>query len=243
MLAEHGVAPLPGRRRASASAARLDRRTAPARRSTSRSRTRSRCSSTRSARRPQDIVELAHAHGVKVAALVGRAAARAQAGRGRRRHHRRPGHRGRRPHRRDLDDGARARGRRRGRAGARCSPPAASATGRQMAAAHGARRRGRVDRIDLAHRRRRPTPPPVVIAEAAGGHVARHRALARRDRQARAAAAHRVDRRVGGRRTRPGTLPMPLQYMLDSDGAAPDRPRPTTTELSGIPGRPDRRHA
>ena len=63
---------------------------------------------------PKDIVDLAHEHGVKVAALVG-SLQQAERQVNRRRHDRRPGLRSRRPHRRRRRHGARARGRRRGR--------------------------------------------------------------------------------------------------------------------------------
>ena len=95
----------------------------------------------------------AHAQGVKVAALVGRVAAgRARRAAGRRHHHR-PGLRGGRAHRRGGEHGARARRRRRHR-------PGAGARRRRHrhrpadGGRHGARRAGRVDRFDLAHRRR-----------------------------------------------------------------------------------------
>ena len=99
-------------------------------RSRSRSRTARACSSTRSARRRRTSIETAHEHGVLVGALVGsKQHAERQVAHGRRRD-RRPGHRGGRSLRRDQHDGARPRGRRRGRARrARCSRPAASAAG------------------------------------------------------------------------------------------------------------------
>ena len=108
---------------------------------------------------PQYVVDRAHECGLLVGGLAGSRAARRAPGRHRRRRDRRPGHRGGRPLRRDLDHGAGARGRRRGRRPTcRCWPPGGIATGRQMAAALALGRPGRVDRLDVAHRRPRPTP-------------------------------------------------------------------------------------
>ena len=93
---------------------------------------------------PKDVIDRAHEQGVQVRRPRREGAARTAARQQRRRHHRRTGLRGRRPHRRDRHDGPRPRGRRRGRSRPRCSRPAASARGRQIAAASGPRCPGRV---------------------------------------------------------------------------------------------------
>ena len=94
-----------------------------------------------------------------------------------RRHHHRPGLRGRRPHRRCRWHGARPRRRRRGGAGSGARGRwhrQRSADGRR----DGARRRGRVDRVDLAHHHRVGFRA-AGAREAARGEVDRHRAVAR----------------------------------------------------------------
>ena len=70
VLAEHDVPPLPEDSDGGHHLLGLDRRDRAARSSTSRSSTRRRCSSTRSGRRRKDIVDAAHEHGIKVAALA-----------------------------------------------------------------------------------------------------------------------------------------------------------------------------
>ena len=70
LLAEHDVPQLSDED-ALRGAARLGAREGAARRSRSRSSTRSSCSPTRSGSPPKDVVDLAHEHGVKVAALCG----------------------------------------------------------------------------------------------------------------------------------------------------------------------------
>ena len=169
-----------------------------------------------------------------------------QPDRGGRRHHRRPGHRGRRPQRRDLDHGARARGGRRGRptATCRCSPPAASSPGgrwprrwRWAPQARGPARSGSPPtRPRPAGRQSRRCSPP----------SARHRPLAAPHRQAGPAAAHGLDRRVGGRRTARAPLPMPLQSSRQraGPGGASTRRRERATGRAGarhVLGRPGRR--
>ena len=150
---------------------------------------------------PRDLVDRAHDHDVLVAALAGTTRTRAPARRGGRRPDRRAGHRGRGPHRRGGDDGAGARSRGRSgadaRAGRRRHRPWPS--DRRGA---GAGCRGRVVRVGVAdHRGGR---------DAAGGQgqvpgrqLLGHGAVAVDDGQARADAAHRLDRRVGAARTLP----------------------------------------
>ena len=72
------------------------------RRSRSRCSTRSRCSPTRSARRRRTSSNRRTQQGVGRRRWPAAPSTRSKQVRGRRRHHRRPGHRGRRPHRRDL---------------------------------------------------------------------------------------------------------------------------------------------
>ena len=154
------------------------------------------------------------------------------------RRHRRPGHRGRWPLRRRLDDGARARSGRRGRArraGARggrdrSRPPDG---GRARAGCA-----GRVDRFDLAHRRRGRHEPDRG-GEPARGQLARHGALAVDDGQAGAAAAHRVDGRVGARRHARAAADAAPGNRLRR-GGAPGQPRPEQG-ADRVPGGTDRR--
>ena len=167
---------------------------------------------------PEYVVEAAHAKGVLVGALVREPAARGAQGRARGRRAHRAGHRSRRPLRRDLDDGARARGRRHGR------PRRARARGRRhrTRSADGgrdrARRAGRVDRLDLAHRRR-VRRGAVGGREPARGRVHRHRAVAVDDRASpRASSAPRGPKRGSGPDT-PDPLPMPLQGILYAPAA------------------------
>ena len=199
---QYDVPPLPRRRADAASRCSAGRPARRARRSTSRSTHPIKLLVNALGPPPQDVVETAHEHGVQVAALVGSAdQARKQkeagvdiivapgneAG----------GHTGE-----IAIDGARARGRRRRRAGAR----ARRRRHRQRQADGGrarARRRRRVDRLDLAHRAREPTRRSPIVEKLLAADVARHRALALDDRQARAPAPHAVDRRVGRRPTRP----------------------------------------
>ena len=189
-----------------------------------------------------DVVDHAHEHG------AARRRARRQPGSTRsarsthrRRRDRRPGHRGRRSLRRDLDDGARSpRSSTRSAPTSRCSPPAASATGRQMAAALALGAQGvwtgsiwlTVAEADTS---------PIVDREAARGDVARHRALARDDRQAGAAAAHRVDRGVRRARGRAGDAAdaaagHPALRRRRAASRASQQPR-----AHRVPGRSDRR--
>ena len=77
---------------------------------------------------PVDVIEKAHEHGVKVAALAGAAKHALSHVAERRRHHRRPGLRGRRPHRRDRRAWcSRPRSSTRSGPTCPCSAPAASA--------------------------------------------------------------------------------------------------------------------
>ncbi len=100
-------------------------------------------------------------------------------------------------------------------------------------------RAGRVDRIDLAHRAPRATWRRWSSRRCSSAVVA-DRALACVERQARASAAHRVDRRVGARR-----LP---RLPADADAvharvrrAQPHRPR-AATRARRHAGRSGRRH-
>ena len=147
------VPPLPEGDARPGGRARLDRRRA-RRRSRSRSRTRSSLLVNALGPPPKDVVDQAHEHGVKVAALVGKRRARASA-----------------TCNNGVDiivaQGYEAGGHTGEIATMVLVPEVVDAvapvpvlaaggigSGRQIAAAHGARRAGRVDRLDLAHRRR-----------------------------------------------------------------------------------------
>ena len=147
---------------------------------------------------PKDVIDRAHQHGVKVAALVGSVAQAQQAGGAGRRRDRGPGLGGRRPHRRRLQHGADPGGGRRrlAGAGARRRRDRLRAPGGGRARA---RRPGRLDRIDLAHGGRGRSEPGA-DGEAAARDLARHRAHAQHDGQAGAPAAHALDGGLG----RPG---------------------------------------
>ena len=147
---------------------------------------------------PKDVVDAAHEHGVMVAALVGRPdQARKQVEQG-------------------VDivvaQGTEAGGHTGEIATMVLVPEVVEAvaptpvlaaggigSGRQMAAVDGARRRGRVDRFDLARRRREQHRPRRDGASVRGDR-ARRRAFPLAHRQARADAADGVDGGVGARR-------------------------------------------
>ena len=105
-----------------------------------------------------------------------------------------------------------------------------------------ARRAGRVDRFDLAHRRREPTPNPLVRGEPARGHVARHRAVAGDDGQAGAPAAHRRGPRRGSGPTRPTRCRCRCRA-CSTASAARRITRGAEQGAVGLPRRPDRRAA
>ena len=187
---------------------------------------------------PKDVIDQAHEHGVKVAALAGKPCTRRahvnngvdiivaqgyEAG----------GHTGE-----IVDDGARARGRRRGRAGCRCSPPAASAAvARSRPRSRSARRACGSARS--GSRRPRATRARRCSETLPRRDVGRHGPLAPLHRQAGAHAAQRVDRRVG-RTGMARARSMPLQNILTSEANARIA-RVRTQGPRVAPGRPDRR--
>ena len=175
-----------------------------------------------------------------VGALVGSQAARRAAGRDRRRRHRRPGHRGRRPHRRDLDDGARARGRRRGR------PDVPGARGRrhrprpQIAAALALGAQGVWTGsiwLTVAESRHRRRSSLEKLLAADSRDTVRSRAMtgkpARQLRTAWTEAWERADT--------PGPLPMPLQGILYQRARRAGSAACSNAGADRVPGRPDRR--
>ena len=167
---------------------------------------------------PKDVIDRAHEHGVKVAALAGKARARAAARQQRRRHRRRAGLRGGRAHRRDRDDGARARGGRRGRARA----GARGRRHRHRPADRGrarARRAGRVARLAVAHDRGERTRAPrcsQAYLDATSADTVRSRCYT--GKPARMLRNAWTD--AWADPTGPGPLGMPLQNILTSEANA-----------------------
>ena len=155
---------------------------------------------------PPDVIDQAHEHGLIVAALAGRADARPQPGRRRRRHRGGAGLRGRRAHRRDRQHGADPGDRRRGRRSVPVLAAGGIGCGRQIAAALALGARGVWMGSMLAHHggvRSQPSPALREALLAAGS--SRHGASADLLRQAGPAAAQPVDRgveRAGGARRR-----------------------------------------
>ena len=98
-----------------------------------------------------------------------------------------------------------------------------------------ARRAGRVDRVDLAHRRREQHRARSVMEQPARGDVARHRALACDDRASPPASCAPGGPRRGSDPDAPDPLPMPLQGILHHEAARRFVPRADSQELSGFP--------
>ena len=167
---------------------------------------------------PKDVIDQAHAHGVKVAALAGKAVHAQRHVEQRRRRHRGAGLRGRRAHRRDLDDGARARGRRRGRsrAGARRGRHRQRPPDRRGAGARRARACG-LGSLWLTTAESDSSPAVLeAYLDATSADTVRSRCYTGKPARQ---VAQRLDRGVGARQ-RPGPLGMPLQNILTSEANA-----------------------
>ena len=207
-----------------------------------------RSSPPRSGRRRRTSSSAPTAQGILVAALAGTVEHAERHAGGGRRPHRRPGHRGRRPHRRDRDDGARARGRRRGRADAgarrrrhRPRPPDRGGAWRSAPRACGAARCG--------SRPRRPRRHPVVKEKFLAAGVGRHGPVPLDHRQAGPHAAHARGPTSGSAPTAPARCRCRCSRMLVGRGSAAHPPRRPRTKARGaerarqLLRRPGRRHA
>ena len=182
---------------------------------------------------PKDIVDTAHEHGIKVAALASSPRHAQKHVEHRRRHRRRAGHRGGRPHRRDQLGRAVAAGDRGDRADTPVLAAGGIAHGSQIAAALAMGAQGVwTGSIWLTVAESDMTPLVIEKLLAADStQTVRSRALIG---QARAPAAHRVDRRLGPPRL-PGLPPDAVAVHARRRRDGPRRPRASNRELTGMP--------